>query len=83
MKQKPGMVTRALAGELMVLPSDPENRAHVLTLNGSGGFVWRLLETERSFDELVSLVTAEYGIDEDVARSDLAELLEAIKPYIE
>ena len=62
MKQKSGMTTRKLGNEIMVAPSDPENRGRILTLNGSGGFVWRLLERERSFDELVCLVTAEYGI---------------------
>ena len=84
MKQKSGMITH-LAGddEVMVIPIEGENVNRVLSLNGSGGYVWRLLETERSFDELVSLLSEEYGISAAEARGDLAEFIDKIKAYIE
>ena len=77
------MTTRKLGNEIMVVPSDSENRGRVLTLNPSGGYVWKLLEKERTFEELVELVMAEYGISAELAREDLGELLKVIGAYIE
>lgn len=83
-KQKPGMVTQSLSeDELMVVPTEGGAVDRVLSLNGSGGFVWNLLEQERSFDELLTLTVAEYGISVEEARNDLTEFLKSIKNYIE
>lgn len=84
MRQKSGMVTQTLTeDEIMVVPTLGEMLNNVLTLNGSGGFVWRLLENERTFEELAELITKEYGISMREARGDLKEFLNTIKDYIE
>lgn len=83
MKRKSGMVTQILSGdEIMVVPTEGNMINKVLTLNGSGGFVWNLLENERSLDELIQALVNEYGICEREAREDLTDFLETIKDYI-
>lgn len=83
MKQKRGMVTQILTeDEIMVVPTEGDMLNKVLTLNGSGGFVWTLLKNERSFDELTQALVNEYAISELEAREDLTEFLKIIKDYI-
>lgn len=83
MKQKNNVLTRVVGGETIVLPTEGENLNRVLTLNGSGGYIWKLLETDRTVEELTDLTAEEYGISKEQAREDIEELLNAIKDYIE
>ncbi len=45
------------------------------TLNGSGAFVWTLLEAPRSVPELCAAVAARYEIGEDDCRDDVTSLV--------
>lgn len=54
-------------GELVILDLA---RSSYLTTNGTGAFLAKLLVEERSTDDLVAALTAEYGIDAEQARSD-------------
>lgn len=83
MKQRQDMLTRVIGGETIILPIGGDNANRVLTLNGSGGYVWKLMETDRTVDELSTLVAKEYNIPEEQAKTDIEELLNVIKDYIE
>ena len=84
MKQKNGMVTQRLTeDEIMVVPTAGEALNKVLTLNGSGGYIWELLERDRTFDELKEMLMNEYAVSEREAREDLTEFLNIIEDYIE
>ena len=84
MKQKEGMVTQTIGdGEIMVVPTLGNTVNKILTLNGSGGFVWKLLEEEKTFDELKESLINEYGISESEAKTDLTEFLNTIEDYID
>lgn len=83
MRQKKDLLTRTVGGETIVLSADADNMNRVLTLNGSGGYIWKLLEEERTLEELTALAAQEYGITEENAREDIKELLNSIKDYIE
>ena len=49
-------------------------------LNETGAFLWEILESaEVSEDELVSKMTAEYDISEEIARRDIAVFLNNLK----
>ena len=43
----------------------------VITLNGTGAFLWRLLQKGADEDELVSAMLNEYEVDEAKARADV------------
>ena len=77
------MVTQAMGGDdIMVVPTEGENINKVLNLNGAGGYVWTLLEKDRSFDEVVALMTKEYDVSPAEAKQDLTEFINVIRPYI-
>ena len=45
----------------------------LIRLNGTGAFLWQLLaDKDRTEDELLSLMLAEYDVDESIARRDIA-----------
>lgn len=56
-------------GELVILDTA---RSVYLTTNVAGAHLTKLLTAERSLDELVDALTAEYGIDRSTAEQDAA-----------
>lgn len=81
MKIKEGFMLRQVADEYVVVPIGET----VLDFNGminlteSAGFLWKCLEKERTEDELVSCLQAEYEVDAKTAEEDIAEFLEKLK----
>ena len=69
MKLKPGFIMRDIAGETIVVPSGDELKLNMMiTLNGTGKFLWERLEKGAEVDELVEAMLAEYEVDEKTAR---------------
>ena len=57
MKLKQGFVLRKVAGETIVLPSGDElNLNMMITLNETGEFLWKHLETGTEVEDLVQAV---------------------------
>ena len=54
-------------GELVILDLA---RSSYLTTNGTGAFLAKLLVEERTADDLVAALVAEYGIEVEQARAD-------------
>ena len=70
MKLKQGFIMREIAGEIVVVPSGDElNLNMMITLNGSGKFLWERLETGAEIDELVQAMLGEYDVDGQTARA--------------
>ena len=60
---------RDIAGETIVVPSGDELKLNMMiTLNGTGKFLWERLEKGAEVDELVEAMLAEYEVDEKTAR---------------
>ena len=53
--------------------------AGMITLNETGVFLWRLLEEERTFEDLLTELQKEYDVDEKTAREDIAAFLDEIR----
>lgn len=51
----------------------------LVTLNETGEFIWKILETGAEPDEVVSALTKEYDISEESAREDFTEFVERLK----
>lgn len=77
MKIKDGYLLREVAGSHVVVPTGKAalDFSGVITLNGSGTFLWKLLNTEKTKQELLSALLEEYEIDATTAKADLAEFL--------
>lgn len=70
MKLKKGFIMRDIAGETVVVPSGDElNLNMMITLNGTGKFLWQHLETGATLEELVQAMLGEYEVDEQTARA--------------
>ncbi len=51
----------------------------LVTLNETGEFIWGKLEKGMSEEEIISSMTAEYGIDEKTAADDFNEFAEKLR----
>ena len=73
MKLKEGFLLREVAGETVVIPAgDTMNLNMMITLNGTGAFLWQQLEKEISEEELLAALLAEYDVDEATAAKAVA-----------
>ena len=83
MKLKDGFLLRRVAGENVALPVggslDPNM---MITLNGTGAFLWERLAAETDTDTLVAAVLEAYDdVDEALARRAVEDFLETLRGY--
>ena len=80
MKIKEGFVLREVAGSFVVLPLAKSTAEFngMLTLNESGVLLWKRLSEGCTLSELVSVLTEEYEVNEDVALHDVEKFLAKI-----
>lgn len=70
MKLKDGFVLRNVAGETVVLPTGEDlNLNMMITLNGTGRFLWEQLQEENDEAALVDALLKEYDVDKETAAS--------------
>lgn len=77
----PGFVVRKIAGETIAIPAGAAARelSGLLALNGSGEFLFGLLQSEQTEDTLVQAMLETYDTDPDTARADVAEFLTILR----
>ena len=70
LKLKEGYIVREVAGQIVALPTGDDLDLNVMiTLNGTGKFLWELIEKGSDVDSLVDALLAEYDVDEATARA--------------
>lgn len=81
MKIKNGYILRHVADVHMVVPVGERTREFrgMMTLSETNAFMWRQLETQRSYAELLGALVAEYCMEENDAKLDLDEFLTMIR----
>ena len=81
MRIVPGFVVRQIAGETIAIPAGPAARelSGLVALNGSGKFLFDLLQTEQTEASLVQALLDRYEIDAATAKADVAEFLEILR----
>ena len=66
----------------MVIPTGAELDLNMMiTLNGTGAFLWEKLQAETTEDALVAALLAEYDVDEDTAKKSVATFVEKLKSH--
>ena len=72
---------KEIAGSFVVIPvsSILVDFDGMITLNETGVFLWRLLEEDRTFEELLAELQKEYEVDEKTAREDITAFLDEIR----
>ena len=79
MKLKEGFILRQVAGKTVVLPCDDALDLNVMiTLNGTGAFLWERLQEETTSEALVAALLGEYDVDEETARKSVATFVEKL-----
>lgn len=82
MKIKKGFILRQVAGKSVVLPSgDVLDLNMMITLNGTGAFLWERLQEETTSEALVAALLGEYDVDEETARNSVAAFVEKLKKH--
>jgi coenzyme PQQ synthesis protein D (PqqD) len=71
--QNPQAAWRALEGHAFIVPHGDTG---VVELDEVGTFIWQLVETERTLDEMVERICAEFEVEADRARSDCVAFVE-------
>ncbi len=81
MKIKEGFRLHTIGKETYAVAATPEAAAlgSMIRLNETALFLWRLLECERTEEELLGALSTEYEIDEETARRDFAPFLLQLK----
>ena len=81
MKIKDGFILRTVADTHIVVAvgKQSKNFNKMIKLNDSAAFLWRLLEKERTAQELAGELVAEYGIDMQQALADAEAFAAALK----
>lgn len=79
MKIKNGFIMREVAKQTVVLPSGGDLDLNMMiTLNGTGKFLWERLEKGAELDDLVSALLVEYDVDEQTARKSAEVFVEKL-----
>ena len=82
MKIKSDFLFSTVSGKHLVIPigAKAAELNGMITLNDTGAFLWKQLETERTEDELVAAVVSNYPeTGEDYARTCVREFVEQLR----
>lgn len=77
----PGFVVRKIAGETIAIPAGAAARelSGLLALNGSGEFLFQLLQSPQTEESLVQSLLDTYDTDPATARADVSDFLEILR----
>lgn len=83
MKIKEGFLLRTLGESHVVVPVGQAalDLRGMITLNGTGAFLWKELETSKTEDELVAALTTTYDVDEALAGRDVTVFAELLRSH--
>ena len=72
MKIKDGFMLRQFGDDYIVVAvgDDSENFNRLITINSVGAFIYKLLQNDKSYDDVVAAMLEKYDVSEDVARRD-------------
>ena len=82
MKLKDGFILREVAGQIVVLPSGEDLDLNMMiTLNGTGKFIWTLLKNEIEEKDIVSAILKEYNVDQLTAEAAVAGFIRKLNEH--
>lgn len=84
LSHSPSIVTRKTGNEYVLVPiaNNIADMHSVFTLNETGAFIWEQINGERSVEEIIDLLTAEYDIDNEKASSDVFAFIDDMYKYL-
>ena len=81
MKIKKGFVLRVVGGENVVVPVGEMSKVFhgMINLNDTGAFMWKFFSEERTVEEGVNALCAEYEVERDRAQADVEKFAEILE----
>ena len=81
MEMKKKLMKREIAGDTFLVPLGKTvyDANGLFFLTEVGSFIWDLLPTAQTEEEVLSAVLAEYDVEEAVAREDVSSFLNKLK----
>lgn len=81
MKIAEGFALKTIADNNVVVPTGTNTVSFrsIISLNETGAFIWKQLERDNSEESVVNALVKEYDIDEETARSDVKDFVEAMR----
>lgn len=81
MKLKSTIILRKIAGETILVPvgEDAVRVNGLITVNEVGALICEQLREERTVDALVAAVTAQFDVDAQTARTDIASFIHTLE----
>lgn len=83
MKIKDGFILKDVAGSKIVIATGSAKLDFngVITFNSVGADVFTMLDGTKSVEEIVSHIAAEYGVSEDIVKTDVNKLIDKMKKH--
>ena len=83
MKLNENYILKTVAGMPVVVPVGEavNNIRGMITLNGPAEIIWKALEKNKSYEEIVALIKSEYDAPEDVIKADTDAFLDKLRNY--
>ncbi len=81
MKLKSGFVLKSVGDNHIVVPVGAQTVDFrcMITLNDTGAFLWKLLETDQTKESLTAALLEEYDVEEQRAAADVTAFLEKLQ----
>lgn len=81
MRIKDGFMLREVAEQWVVIPLGERviEFNGIMTLSESGAMLWKEMEKHVLVEDLVRALLREYEVDEEIAKSDIAEYVTCLK----
>lgn len=80
MKIKEGFILQDVAGNTVVLPTEGDLDM-MITLNGTGKFLWERMEQETTREALIEALLASYEVDADTAALCVDQFVAELKKH--
>ena len=73
-------VLREIAGDYVIIPTGKTVLTFngLITVNEVGADLWKMLQSDVTFDDLLHGVLETYDVDEETAREDIQEFLDTL-----
>jgi len=84
LSHSPSVVTRKTGNEYVLVPvtNNIADMNSVYTLNETGAFIWEQINGKRDIEEIISLLTDEYDIDNHKAEEDVFSFVDNLRKYL-
>jgi hypothetical protein len=84
LSHSPSIVTRKTGNEYVLVPiaNNIADMNSVFTLNETGAFIWEQIDGKKNVEEIISAVTEEYDIDNEIASGDVFSFVDDMKKWL-